>query len=58
MKQNETLDQKELESINSEMFPSFDPDDASWIIGGRPKFTARNTTTSDGGIDTAIDIEF
>jgi hypothetical protein len=34
MKENETSDRKELESINGEMFHSFDPEDASWIIGG------------------------
>jgi hypothetical protein len=34
MKENETLDQKKLESINGEIFQSFDPDDAPWITGG------------------------
>jgi hypothetical protein len=49
MKKNETLDQKELESVNnSELFGSFDPDDASWIIGGKPKMTRLLTFSSDG----------
>jgi hypothetical protein len=34
MKENETTGQNELESINGEMFHSFDPEDASWIVGG------------------------
>jgi len=34
MKKNETVDQRELESINSELFDSFDPEDASWVVGG------------------------
>jgi hypothetical protein len=48
MKQNETSDQKALESINDEIFHSFDPDDASWIIGGRTKMTRLLTFSSDG----------
>jgi hypothetical protein len=58
MKQNETLDQKALESINDEIFHSFDPDDASWIIGGRPKITGKATVSSSGGVDGEVDIEF
>jgi hypothetical protein len=57
MKQNETLGRKELESINSEMFHSFDPDDASWIIGGRIKVTAKATVDSTGKVDGEADIE-
>jgi hypothetical protein len=56
MKENETSDWKELESISKEMFHSFEPDDASWIIGGRPKMTRLITLSSDGGtFDVAFD---
>jgi hypothetical protein len=57
MKENETVDLKELENINSEMFHSFDPDDASWIIGGRPKLCAKVSGSRDQ-VDFEIDIEF
>ena len=67
MKEKETVTRGELEGINSDMFNSFDLEDASWIVGGsRPKFTisASNfvATTDNGGFnpqaDTDIDIEF
>jgi hypothetical protein len=60
MKQNETSNQKELENINSEMFHSFDPDDASWIIGGaKKKFTAKATGSGDGAdVEFDFEIEF
>jgi hypothetical protein len=54
MKQNETLDQKELESINSEIFHSFDPDDASWVMGGF-KYTAGISPNSNGNTDVDLD---
>jgi hypothetical protein len=56
MKQNETLDQKELESINSEIFHSFDPDDDSWIIGGRPNSTVNISYTASGR-DVTVDLD-
>jgi hypothetical protein len=34
MKENKAVNREELESINSELFHSFDPEEASWIIGG------------------------
>lgn len=64
MKEKETVNRGELESINREMFNSFDLEDASWIVGGKPKFTLSATnfvaTTDNGGfspqVDTDIDI--
>jgi|SoiMethySBSTD1v2_1073268.scaffolds.fasta_scaffold1808306_1 hypothetical protein len=57
MKQNETKDQNELESINGEMFQSFDPDDASWITGGKVVYTASGTVDSNGKFDGTVDIQ-
>jgi hypothetical protein len=44
MKENEISDRKGLESIDSEMFHSFDPEDALWIIGG---FITTHVSTAD-----------
>jgi hypothetical protein len=66
MKENETVNRGELESINSEMFDSFDLEDASWIIGGKPKLCGSVSnfvaTTDNGGFspqaDADVDVEF
>jgi hypothetical protein len=55
MKENETLGQKKLESINDEVFQSFDPDDASWVIGGKIPYTSTYTFDSGGSIDSCSD---
>ena len=57
MKENETLGQKKLESIDSEMFHSFDPDDASWISGGKVIYSYLATIGSNGEVDVAFDIQ-
>lgn len=40
-----TMSAQELESINSELFNSFDPEQELWIIGGstRQSFTSSGT---------------
>ena len=57
MKDNETIARQELESINSELFHSFDPEEASWISGGRLKITSKVTKSGDTP-DVEFDIEF
>jgi hypothetical protein len=56
MKENEISDRKELESIDSEMFHSFDPEDASWIMGGIIT-TQVSTAESNGTYDYLIDYQ-
>jgi hypothetical protein len=53
----ETKNQQELESINSELFHSFDPNEASGIIGGARVIRTR-FPTGDGGtaVDTVPDV--
>ncbi len=61
MKEKETVNQGELESINSEMFNTFDLEDASWIVGGKPKLcvSASNfvATTDNGGFSPQADVD-
>jgi hypothetical protein len=66
MKEKETVNRGELESINSEMFNSFDLEDASWIVGGKPKLSGSASSfvaTNDNGgfnpqVDADVDYEF
>jgi len=58
MNTNKALDQKELESINDEMFQSFDPEDASWITGGKVTYCASASGDSTGKVDVTVDIQF
>jgi hypothetical protein len=48
MKENETVNSQELETINSELFHSFDPEEASWVIGGVSKRGTASATASPG----------
>lgn len=61
MKENETVNHAELESINSEMFDSFDVEEASWIIGGRPKISGSASnfvaSTDNGGFSPQADVD-
>jgi hypothetical protein len=57
MKENEILDQKKLESINGEMFQSFDPDDASRVIGGKIPFSNQATLDDNYRTDFTLDIQ-
>jgi hypothetical protein len=57
MKEKEISDRKELESINDEMFHSFDPDDASWITGGIITITRCSTGGSQQDVQADVDIE-
>jgi hypothetical protein len=61
MKENEKVNRGELESINSEMFNSFDLEDASWIIGGKPKLSGSASnfvaTTDNGGFSPQADVD-
>jgi hypothetical protein len=56
MKENEISDRKELESINEEMFQSFDPDDASWITGGEHPISNQATFDDISRSDFIFDI--
>ena len=44
-----TMSAQELESINSELFDSFDPEQELWIIGGSTKYTNTATATYTAG---------
>jgi hypothetical protein len=61
LKENETVNRGELESINSEMFNSFDLEDASWVIGGKPKISGSASnfvaTTDNGGFSPQADVD-
>jgi hypothetical protein len=56
MKEDEILDRKKLESIDGEMFHSFDLEDALWIMGGF-KTTQISTAESNGTYDYLIDFQ-
>jgi hypothetical protein len=49
MKDTYMLSTQELESINSELFNSFDPEQELWIIGGSTRQTASGQATYSGG---------
>jgi hypothetical protein len=54
MKEKEIINGEELETINSELFGSFDPEDESWIVGGSKTVSGSATYTPtgpDGGAD-------
>ena len=53
---NETNNQNKLETINNEMFHSFNPDDESGIVGGFPKLTGG--VTWSGGPDVSVDVRW
>jgi hypothetical protein len=59
VKDNRTLDREELDSINnSELFYSFDPEEASWVIGGVSKrFTGTATAAPGEPSDYEMDFE-
>jgi hypothetical protein len=44
-----TMNTQELESINSELFNSFDPEQELWIIGGSTTQTFSSQVTYNGG---------
>lgn len=56
MKEKQIINDVELESINSELFDSFDPEDESWIVGGS-KTTSSYITYSPCCIDAAVDYD-
>ncbi len=49
MTEKYTLNTQELESINSDLFNSFDPEQELWIIGGSTRQTASGQVTYSGG---------
>ncbi len=54
MKEKDIINGEELERINSELFGSFDAEDASWIVGGSKTVCSSVTYTPtgpDGGAD-------
>ena len=50
------MKEKELESIDNELFGSFDPGDEPWI-GGRGFTHTSVATFSDGSIDIMLDLD-
>jgi hypothetical protein len=53
-----TMDPQQLESINNELFNSFDPEQELWIIGGSTRQTICGTYTYSGGQpDGSVDLD-
>ena len=48
MKEKDIINGEELESINSELFGSFDPEDEAWIVGGSKSISGSATYTPTG----------
>jgi hypothetical protein len=58
MKDKYTMSTQELESINSELFNSFDPEQELWIIGGSTRQTASGGATyNNGNPDGSVDYD-
>jgi len=54
---------KSLESINSELFNAFNPEDELWVVGGSKSVSGSGSVTStpngpDGGGDVDVDWSF
>lgn len=47
-----------LESLNSHLFHSFDPEDENWLVGGSKTITDMLTVTPDGRFDHTLDFEW
>jgi hypothetical protein len=56
MKEKDIINGEELETINSELFGSFDPEDESWIVGGS-KTTSSSVTYTPTGPDGGADFD-
>ena len=56
MKEKDIINSQELETINSELFGSFDPEDELWIVGGATG-SGSVTYTPSGG-DGSADVDF
>ena len=56
MKEKDIINSEKLESINSELFGAFDPEDES-CIGGRGLTNTEESTYSDGTIDVMLDMD-
>ena len=56
MKEKDIIKGEELESLESELFGSFDPEDESGIVGGGTTITDMATFTPTGS-DTNLDYE-
>jgi hypothetical protein len=53
------MNAKELESINNDLFNSFDPEQELWIIGGSANYTNTATATySAGNPDMSAEIDY
>jgi hypothetical protein len=57
MKKKDVIRGEELESINSGLFNSFDPEDESWIGGSGSKTVTSWITYTPSGCDAAIDYD-
>src|SRR5262245_48208067 len=52
------MSSEELESINSHLYDSFDPEQELWIIGGSTQYTlTASATYRNGQMDTASDFD-
>lgn len=58
MKGKNLINGEELESINSELFDSLDPEDESWIGGGMTQCLTVASTFTPTGLDTQTDYDF
>lgn len=46
---------KKLESLNSELFQSFNPENEPWIVGGTTGSTSGSFTHNNGSNDGSVD---
>jgi hypothetical protein len=57
MKETDICKDRELESIKSELFNSFDPQDESWIVGGTTKTITGGPTGTPMNPDAWMDMD-
>jgi hypothetical protein len=57
MKEKDPTNGEELESINNNLFGSFDPEDESWLVGGSTTLTTSHTFTPEG-FDALVDVDW
>jgi hypothetical protein len=48
MKKKNDYNAEQLESLDSDLFRSFDPEEEMWLVGGSKTITAMATATPDG----------
>jgi hypothetical protein len=57
MNEKDIINSEKLESINSELFTTFDPGDESCIGGGGGVTNTEESTVNDGMIDVMLDMD-